>query len=103
LPNVNRLWIEVLRLYGPEPFGGIAAQRPMPKEESLGTGHGARESSYATYTAFERAGAGPDEVDSIWYDSYRNLIARGIIPQPRPIAVEPQPFPNSGFVPDPAG
>ncbi len=83
--------------------GGLAAQRAMPKEETLGTGHGARESSYATYTAFARANANPDEVDSIWYDSYRNLVARGVIPQPRPIAVDPQPFPNGGFVPDPAG
>jgi hypothetical protein len=80
------------------------AQRPMPKpEESLGTGHGARESSYASYTTFERASSSPDEVDSVWYDSYRNLVARGVIPTPRPIAVEPQPFPNGGFVPDPAG
>ena len=85
-------------------YGGIAAQRALPKpEESLGTGHGARESSYASYTTFERASSSPDEVDSIWYDSYRNLVARGVIPTPRPIAVEPQPFPNSGFVPDPAG
>jgi len=84
-------------------YGGLAAQRPIPKpEETLGTGHGARESSYASYTTFERAGSRPDEVDSIWYDSYRNLIARGVIPQPRPVAVEPQPFPNH-FVPDPAG
>ncbi|HEY2395751.1 MAG TPA: hypothetical protein VGH81_07230 [Rudaea sp.] len=84
-------------------FGGLAAQRRVPKpEETLGTGHGARESSYASYTTFERAGSSPDEVESIWYDSYRNLVARGVIPQPRPIAVEPQPFPNR-FVPDPAG
>lgn len=80
------------------------ARRPTPKpEESLGTGHGARESSYASYTTFERASSSPDEVDSVWYDSYRNLVARGVIPTPRPIAVEPQPFPNGGFVPDPAG
>jgi len=82
----------------------LAAQRPTPKpEESLGTGHGARESSYASYTTFERASSSPDEVDSVWYDSYRNLVARGVIPTPRPIAVEPQPFPNGAFVPDPAG
>ena len=82
----------------------LAAQRPTPKpEESLGTGHGARESSYASYTTFERASSSPDEVDSLWYDSYRNLVARGVIPTPRPIAVEPQPFPNGGFAPDPAG
>ncbi|MEO8804052.1 MAG: hypothetical protein ABI304_07820 [Rudaea sp.] len=77
------------------------AQAPKP-EESLGTGHGARESSFASYTAFERASTQPNEVDSIWYDSHRNLVARGVIRASRPIAVEPQPFPNS-FVPDPAG
>jgi len=84
-------------------YGERAKSRMAPKDEALGTGHGARESSYASYTAFERASASPDEVDSIWYDSYRNLVARGVIVQPRPIAVEPQAFPNGGFVPDPAG
>ena len=44
----------------------------------------------------------PNEVDSIWYDSYRNLLARGVIRVQHPIAVEPQPFPNQ-FAPDPAG
>lgn len=81
------------------------AMRPTPApqpEESLGTGHGAREHSDVRYTQFVRASARPDEVDSIWYDSQRNLVARGVIPAPRPIAREPQPFPN-GFVPDPAG
>jgi hypothetical protein len=80
----------------------LAAARPMPKpEESLGTGHGARESSYASYTTFERESSQPNEVVSVWYDSYRNLVARGVIATPRPIAVEPQAFPNQ-FVPDPA-
>jgi hypothetical protein len=83
-------------------YNGLAAARPVPKpEESLGTGHGARESSYASYTSFEREGSNPNEVVSVWYDSYRNLVARGVIPAPRPIAIEPQPFPNQ-FVPDPA-
>jgi len=77
-------------------------QRAVPKpEESLGTGHGQRESSSATYTAFERESSRPYEVVSVWYDSYRNLVARGVIPNPRPIAREPQPFPNQ-FVPDPS-
>lgn len=80
--------------------GGVAEMRAK-KAESLGTGHGARESSYASYTTFEREGSRPNEVVSMWYDSYSNLIARGVIPTPRPIAVEPQPFPNT-FVPDPA-
>ncbi len=82
---------------------GLAAARPTPKpEESLGTGHGARESSHASYTSFERESSRPNELVSVWYDSYRNLVARGVIPTPRPIAIEPQPFPNQ-FVPDPAG
>ena len=85
-------------------YNDTMTQRPVPKpEESLGTGHGARESSYASYTTFERVSSSPDEVDSVWYDSYRNLVARGVIRTLRPIAVEPQPFPNGGFVPDPAG
>jgi hypothetical protein len=81
---------------------GVAETRAMPKrEESLGTGHGEREYSSATYTTFERDGSRPSELDSIWYDSQRNLVARGVIPTPRPIAKEPQPFPNT-FVPDPS-
>lgn len=67
--------------------------------ESLGTGHGAREESIISYTKFERESSTPNELDSVWYDSYNNLVARGIIDVPRH---EPQPFPNS-FVPDPAG
>jgi len=79
----------------------MAEARRAKPEESLGTGHGEREYSSATYTTFERESSHPSEVDSIWYDSQRNLVARGIIPAPRPIAKEPQPFPNT-FVPDPS-
>jgi hypothetical protein len=82
-------------------YAGTYEHRESRKTESLGTGHGERETSVVTYTAFEREGSRPNEVDSIWYDSHRNLVARGIIPSPRPIAVEPQAFPNQ-FVPDPA-
>ena len=80
-------------------YSGVAKQR-VQREESLGTGHGARETSVVTYTTFERESSRPNEIDSVWYDSHRNLVARGVIPMPRPIAVEPQPFPNQ-FVPDP--
>jgi len=72
--------------------------KPRPSE-SLGTGHGAREESIISYTHFERESSTPNEIDSVWYDSYNNLVARGIIDVPHR---EPQPFPNS-FVPDPAG
>ena len=89
------------------PMGGAGAAqnamaRAMPRrEESLGTGHGAREESVVTYTNFERESSRPNEVDSVWYDSYNNLVARGVIVVPQPIRREPQPFPNE-FVPDPA-
>jgi hypothetical protein len=80
--------------------GALAKQ----KDERLGTGHGAREYSHIDTTTFERATSWPAEQVSIYYDSYRNLVAQGIIE--RPIArQDPQPFPNrygpNGFVPDP--
>jgi len=76
---------------------GLARQ-----DERLGTGHGRRLDSGATYTSFDRASDEPDEVIRIYYDSRRNLVARGIIPQPHDRFAErrPDPFPN-GFVPDP--
>ena len=81
---------------------GVVEKRRAPKqEESLGTGHGAREYSNVSYTHFERNGSRPDEVVSVWYDSYRNLVARGVIPPPPMPQRDPQPFPNA-FVPDPA-
>ncbi|HVT33556.1 MAG TPA: hypothetical protein VHE32_12965 [Rhodanobacteraceae bacterium] len=78
----------------------IAKQRAFTKaEEHLGTGHGAREYSPIESTTFERASAYPAEQLSIRYDSYRNLVAQGIIE--RPVARrDPQPFPG-GYVPDP--
>ncbi len=76
------------------------ASSASPQRERLGTGHGDREYSHVSTTHFERASALPAETLSIWYDSYQNLAARGIITR-RPIAShEPNPFPSS-FVPDP--
>jgi hypothetical protein len=71
-------------------------------EDRLGTGHGRRLDSGAVYTHFERASETPDEVIRIYYDSRRNLLARGIIPRPwyRMAWKQPDPFP-AGFVPDP--
>jgi hypothetical protein len=75
-----------------------AAPAPLGKEKNLGTGHGAGEHSPVRYTSFERASASPDEVIAIYYDSYRNLLAQGII---RISSVaRPLPFPGQ-FVPDP--
>ncbi len=64
----------------------------------LGTGHGRREDSRVRWTQFERASSEPNERIAIYYDSYRNLVARGVIEVPV-ARREPQPFP--GFVPDP--
>ena len=43
---------------------------------------------------FERATRAPAETLALYYDSYRNLVARGVIRD-----ALPKPFP--GFVPDP--
>lgn len=77
-----------------------AAGSPLSRqaEERIGTGHGRIEASRVSYTNFERATNSPAEVVAIYYDSYRNLVARGVIREPVPPAT-PRPFP--GFVPDP--
>lgn len=78
---------------------GAAAQRRS--ESKLGTGHGHRETSPAQYVDFRRASSTPDETIVIYYDSRRNLVAQGVLPQRERLADRrPQPFPN-GFVPDP--
>lgn len=92
-----------------------AESGPMGKSRSLGdadqrtsrlgTGHGRREYDRIGHTSFERLHASPDEVISIRYDSYANLVARGVIPQYRhDHHRHPRPFPDSpqrGYVPDP--
>jgi len=70
-------------------------------ESRLGTGHGRRETSPAQQVAFERATPGPAETVVLYYDSYANLAARGVIRESVPVAPLPHPFP--GFVPDPRG
>jgi hypothetical protein len=92
----------------PEPAAALrreaasdAAGAARAAEESrLGTGHGRREASVVQNVAFERATSAPAEMVTLYYDSYRNLLARGIIREPVPVAPLPRPFP--GFVPDPA-
>jgi hypothetical protein len=98
-----------------QPFPGpysdrapAAAGRGMEREDAasksaeaqLGTGHGRREVSQAQYVNFERASSAPAELVTLYYDSYRNLVAKGIIRETAPLAPLPRPFP--GFVPDPA-
>ncbi|HUP90841.1 MAG TPA: hypothetical protein VM074_01230 [Solimonas sp.] len=82
--------------------GDVAAESQAAKpSQRLGTGHGRGEDAPTEYTSFERASDTPDEVITIWYDSRRNLVAQGVIPQPRRYAQRrPQPFPGR-FVPDP--
>ena len=75
-----------------------AENQPGQLREKLGTGHGRGETSPARYTRFERATSQPEEVVSIYYDSYANLVARGVIAANR--WHEPQPFPGR-FVADP--
>ena len=75
--------------------------RAAEAEKQIGTGHGRHETSYARYVAFQRASLVPAETITIYYDSRANLVARGVIREPVPVAPLPRPFP--GFVPDPAG
>jgi hypothetical protein len=86
------------------PPAPTAEARLAAKPDRLGTGHGQREDSWVTTTQFERAGSTPDEIVSVQYDRYENLLAAGIIGSPPPIA-RPRPFPGSrdtyGYVPDP--
>jgi hypothetical protein len=80
-------------------MAGARRYAPSPQRSpSLGTGHGRSESSRVTYTSFERATANPEEVIAIHYDTYRNLVALGVIRAPR--VATPTPFPGQ-FVPDP--
>jgi hypothetical protein len=67
--------------------------------DRLGTGHGERIAESTRYTDFRRDSTRPVETITIYYDSYRNLVARGVVPSPARL---PQPFPG-GFVPDPRG
>lgn len=85
----------------PAPAGAADSSRKAEADnERLGTAHGQRESSEVNYTNFVRASSRPDEVVSIRYDSYRNLVAQGVIRAPRNYRPEPNPFPGQ-FVPDP--
>ena len=70
---------------------------PAAAENKIGTGHGRSQNARARYVEFERASDVPAEVIAIQYDTYVNLVARGVIPDQRRL---PSPFPG-GFVPDP--
>ena len=71
-------------------------------QNRIGTGYGRQEHSPARYTSFERATSYPEETVTLHYDSYANLVARGVIREPlwRNPWQEPRAFPGP-FVPDP--
>jgi hypothetical protein len=75
-----------------------SSPRAAERDDRLGTGHGRIETSHTRHVGFERATSEPAETVTIYYDSYRNLLARGIIP---PQAHRPAPNPFPGFVADP--
>ena len=83
------------RLGAPAPAEAARAKQSAP----LGTGHGRREHSPTHFVEFQRATDRPAEVVTIYYDSYRNLVAQGVLPQ-YGHRRDPNPFPT-GFVPDP--
>ena len=108
--NVGAIGVALYRRKQAEPAldaGPLSRQAPAAAEargssrdERMGTGHGRQEHSPARRVAFERATLEPAETVVIYYDSYQNLLARGIVPRiaaPRPFV--PNPFP--GFVQDP--
>ena len=82
----------------------VAKAAPAPSAR-LGTAHGQRETSVVTQTTFTRLQERPNEVISIRYDSRENLIASGVIREPRPRLPVPRAFPESdgaSYVPDPS-
>lgn len=82
-----------------------ADEKGLSREENerLGTGHGHREDSRAHYVDFERASSTPEETIVIYYDSRKNLMARGVIRESHRYAEQtrPNPFPEGMFAPDP--
>jgi hypothetical protein len=83
--------------------GESAAPAAREQQSRLGTGYGRGETSYASYTQFERATDVPAETIAIYYDSYENLLAQSVPVAPPALArFRPNPFPDAGrFVPDP--
>jgi hypothetical protein len=99
--DVGVIGIAVFRKRQELPSAPVSKSEARAADQGLGTGHGRREDSPAHYVAFERATSAPAEVVTLYYDSYHNLLARGVIRQPVPFAPRPRPFPD--FVPDPRG
>lgn len=98
----------------PAQAAGMAAPAPSEtvveaerRDERLGTAHGPRETSVVELVDFVRATSYPQFTRQIEYDTHDNLVASGVIPEPRDDDHRPRPFPlapdQPGFVPDPPG
>lgn len=103
--DVGVIGVAVFRKKSAESAISDRASGPAAAERShrpqLGTGHGRQEHSPARLVQFERASHAPAELWALYYDSRANLLARGVIRDPAPLAPLPRPFP--GFVADPRG
>lgn len=77
---------------------GVAPEKRTRQE--LGTGHGERRYDPVNTTQFRRLSSRADEILSLYYDDYQNLVNRGIIPRKYRRQRQPEAFPG-GFVPDP--
>lgn len=82
-----------------------ATANAVPRSPSLGTGHGALETSHTRTVDFDSATQRPEQIVRIRYDSYANLVAKGVIREPRPAPERrPDAFPadaERSYVPDP--
>lgn len=72
------------------------------QEEKLGTGHGRIINSEATQTNFKKSSEMPERIIVIEYDSYENLVKKGVIAIKTNTNISPNPFPSQlNFAPDP--
>jgi hypothetical protein len=72
-------------------------------DSNLGVGWGETRASRVMEVPFERQSSSPARIVTLRYDDEDGLLARGIqvFPEPRPVVVRPQPFPNGRFAPAP--
>jgi len=80
---------------------GAADNRARVMSAPIGTGFGRDELSSVQRVRFDRATTSPAETIAIRYDRRENLIAMGVLPQPRYAQRAPDPFPAMQFVPAP--
>lgn len=72
------------------------------ESNNIGTQYGEQQYSAVTEVAFERASRSPARVMTVRYDDYEGLLARGVLPRPRPRPYAgPDAFPVNRFAPPP--